>query len=145
LFVIEKIRSMDVEFGIIPYPKYDSAQPEYVSRVEYYMAMQVPITNSDLERAGAMLEALNSESAKTIIPAYYEIALKSKYARDDDSAQMLDLIFNTLVVDIGDTTLCDKIRDAFMAAMFEKNDRNLASKIESTEAIIQKFAEKIPN
>ena len=144
LFVIEKIRSMEVEFGIIPYPKYDEAQPNYVSRVEYYMAMQVPVTNPDLERAGVMLEALNGESAKTIIPAYYEIALKSKYARDDDSAQMLDLIFNTLVVDIGDTTLCDKIRDAFMAAMFEKNDRNLASKIESTEKIIEKFIEKIP-
>jgi hypothetical protein len=135
---------MEVEFGIIPYPKYDEAQPNYVSRVEYYMAMQVPVTNPDLERAGVMLEALNGESAKTIIPAYYEIALKSKYARDDDSAQMLDLIFNTLVVDIGDTTLCDKIRDAFMAAMFEKNDRNLASKIESTEKIIEKFIEKIP-
>ncbi|MCL2813249.1 MAG: hypothetical protein FWD23_01470 [Oscillospiraceae bacterium] len=145
LFVIEKIRSMEVDFGIIPYPKYDASQQNYVSRVEYYMAMQVPVTNSDLTRAGVMLEALNSLSAKTIIPAYYEIALKSKYARDDDSAEMLDLIFNTLVVDIGDTTLCDKIRDAFMASMFEKNDRNLASKIESTETIIQKFIEKIPN
>ncbi|MCL2158250.1 MAG: hypothetical protein FWH48_02460 [Oscillospiraceae bacterium] len=144
LFVIEKIRSLEVEFGIIPYPKYDAAQKNYVSRVEYYMAMQVPITNADLERAGVMLEALNSESAKTIIPAYYEIALKSKYARDDDSAQMLDLIFSTLVVDIGDTTLCDKIRDAFMATMFEKNNRDLASKIESTEKIILSFVEKIP-
>ena len=144
LFVIEKMRSAEIEFGIIPYPKYDEAQKNYVSRIEYYMAMQVPVSNPDPARAGVMLEALNCESAKTIIPAYYEVALKTKYARDDESAQMLDLIMNTLVVDIGDTTLCDKIRDAFMASMFEKNDRNLMSKIESTEKIIQKFIEKIP-
>ena len=144
LFVIEKIRSMEIDFGIIPYPKYDEAQDNYVSRIEYYMAMQIPVTNPDPARAGVMLEALNSESAKTIIPAYHEVALKTKYARDDESSEMLDLIMNSLVVDIGDTTLCDKIRDAFMATMFEKNDRNLASKIESTEAIIQKFIDKIP-
>jgi len=107
--------------------------------------MQIPTTNGDPARAGVMLEALNSESAKTIIPAYHEIALKSKYARDDESAQMLDLIMNTLVVDIGDTTLCDKIRDNFMASMFEKNNRNLASKIESTEKISQKFIGQIPS
>jgi len=135
---------METDFGIIPYPKYDINQENYVSRVEYYMTMQLPITNPDHARAGVMLEALNSESAKTIIPAFYDIALKTKYARDDESSQMLDLIFSTLVVDIGDTTLCDKIRDSFMATMFEKNDRNLASKIESTEIIIQKFIDNIP-
>jgi hypothetical protein len=144
LFVIEKMRSAETEFGIIPYPKYEKTQQNYVSRIEYYMAMQIPVSNPDPARAGVILEALNSESAKTIIPAYYEVALKTKYARDEESEAMLDLIMNTLVVDIGDTTLCDKIRDAFMANMFEKNDRNLASKIESTEKIIQKFIEKIP-
>ena len=143
-FVIERMRSAEVDFGIIPYPKYDAAQSDYASRMEYYMAMQIPVTNPDLERAGVMLEALNSESAKTIIPAYYEIALKTKYARDDESSKMLDLIFNTLVVDIGDTTLCDKIRDGFMASMFETNNRNLSSKIESTAKTIQTFIDKIP-
>jgi len=143
-FVIEQMRSAETEFGIIPYPKYDETQQEYVSRIEYYMAMQVPVSNPDPARAGIMLEALNSYSAKTIIPAYYEIALKTKYARDDESSEMLDLIMRTLVVDIGDTTLCDKIRDAFMASMFEKNNRDLVSKIESTEKIIQKFIDKIP-
>jgi hypothetical protein len=143
-FVIERMRGTETDFGIIPYPKYDEAQKDYVSRIEYYYTIQVPITNPDPERAGVMLEALNSESSKTIIPAYYEVALKTKYARDEESSQMLDLILSTLVVDIGDTTLCDKIRDAFMANMFEKNNRNLASKIESTEKIIQRFVDKIP-
>ncbi|MCL2772218.1 MAG: hypothetical protein FWD71_02615 [Oscillospiraceae bacterium] len=143
-FVIQKIRSSDTDFGIIPYPKYDETQANYVSRIEYYMAMQVPITNADPACAGVMLEALNSESAKTIMPAYYDIALKTKYARDDESSQMLDLIMNSLVVDIGDTTLCDQIRSGIAEPMFTTDKRDLVSKLESTKNIIQKFIDKIP-
>jgi hypothetical protein len=143
-FAIERMRAMETDFGIIPYPKLNEAQANYVSRIEYYFTTQAPIISQNIERAGVMLEALNSYSARTIIPAFYEVALKTKHARDDDSAEMLDLIINTLVIDIGDTTLCDRIRDGFMAQMFETNNRNLASRIESTERIIQRFVESIP-
>jgi hypothetical protein len=143
-FELQRLRAMETDFGILPYPKFDESQLNYVSRIEYYFTTQIPITNSDVERAGVMLEALNSYSAKTVIPAFYEIALKAKHARDDDSAEMLELILNTLVIDIGDTTLCDRIRDGFMANMFETNNRNLASRIESTERIIQRFIDQIP-
>jgi len=91
-----------------------------------------------------MLEVLSNKSSKTIIPAYYDVALKTKYARDDESSEMLDLIMRMLFVDTGDTTLCDKIRDSPVANIFERNNRDLVSKIESTEKIIQKFIKKIP-
>ena len=143
-FAIDKMRAMETDFGIIPYPKLNEAQANYVSRIEYYFTTQIPIINQNTERAGVMLEALNSYSAKTIIPAFYEVALKTKHARDDESAEMLDLIINTLVIDIGDTTLCGEIRDGFMAGMFERNNRNLASQIERTERIIQRFVDRIP-
>ena len=142
--VIENMRSTETDFGIIPYPKYDESQTNYVSRTEYYWTFQVPSINNNLERAGVMLEALNSYSAKIVIPAYYDLALKTKFARDDESSQMLDLILSTAVIDLGDTILCSDIRDGFMKPMFEKNDRNLSSKVESTERVIQKFIEKIP-
>ena len=144
LFLIEGMRAMETDFGIIPYPKFDEQQKNYVSRVEYYFVMQVPATNGDLERVGVMLEVLNSESAKTIYPAFIETALKTKYSRDNESAEMLDLIMNNLIVDIGDTTLCYQIRDAILSNMFAQNDRNLVSKIEKTEkAVINPFIKSI--
>ena len=33
-----------------------------------------------------------SESMNTVTPAYYEVALKVKYARDNESGMMIDLI-----------------------------------------------------
>jgi len=139
LLLIESMRSMEMDFGIIPYPKWNEQQENYVSRVEYYMVQQVPITNADPERAGVMLEALNSESAKTIFPAFFETALKTKYARDDESAEMLDLILNTLVIDIGDTTMAHLIRDGFMARMFATKDRNIVSKLAGAEGSFKSF------
>lgn len=143
-FYMESMRTTETDFGVLPYPKFDDNQENYFTRVEYYNAVQVPLTNSDTERAGVMLEALNSYSAKYVLPAYYDISLKTKYSRDEESAEMLDLILSIRVIDIGDTTLCDKIRDNFMWSMFENNKRDLVSQVEKTQGVIQKFIDKIP-
>jgi hypothetical protein len=36
-----------------------------------------------------------------VTPAYYEVALKSRAAKDDGSEEMLDLIFSNVVYDLG--------------------------------------------
>jgi len=46
------------------------------------------------EFAGFMLEALSYEATETSLNAYYEVACKTKYTYDPDSAEMLDLIFD---------------------------------------------------
>lgn len=144
LFFIESLRDMESDFGIIPYPKFDEAQTEYYSRVSYYWANVVPTTNTHLEMTGAILEAFNSYSARYVVPAYYDIALKTKYSRDEESVAMLDLIFENRVVDIGDTILCADIRDGFIRQMFEKNNRDIASQLAKKEKTIQKIFDKMP-
>ncbi|MBQ2709451.1 MAG: hypothetical protein IJF67_14370, partial [Clostridia bacterium] len=133
---IESLRAMDTDFGIIPYPKYEESQDSYHARVCYYMPSVVPITCKDTDFTGYMLEVLNAESYKTVIPAYYEVALKGKYSRDAESAEMLDLIFTSRVIDIGDSTLCGTIRDGFIYRMMRDNSRDLASQVASMEATI---------
>ncbi|MGN1409543.1 MAG: hypothetical protein ACI4XJ_05135 [Eubacteriales bacterium] len=144
LFAIERMRNIETDFGILPYPKYDENQSSYVSRTEYYWTFQVPVISKNLEKAGVMLEALNSYSAKIVIPPYYELALKKKISRDNESQEMLDIILSTAVIDLGDTILCANIRDGFMKPMFEKNDRNIVSKFTMSERILKKFIEGIP-
>ena len=142
---VQQLRSMETDFGILPYPKYDEAQERYYSRVSYYNAPIVPVTNNNLELTGALLEYFNYISSETVIPAYYDIVLKSKTSRDNESQAMLDLIFDSRVVDIGDTTLCADIRDGFVQTMFRTNDRNLASKLPSAQAKMDSFLSKMPD
>ena len=97
------LRNMEANFGMLPLPKYDDLQPQYYSSLQYNNAtvMCVPMTASNLERTSAILEAWAAESVDTLTKAYYDITLKGKHARDDESSEMLDLIFSTRVIDQG--------------------------------------------
>ncbi len=95
-------RDMETDFGIIPYPKYDEAQEAYHSMSDgAHTIMAIPKTISDLERNSVILEALNAESYKQVIPAYYEIALKVKYSRDEESVAVLDMLLDGRTFDFG--------------------------------------------
>lgn len=94
-------RSMDIDFGILPLPKYDEKQEKYNSMVSLSCSnsITIPVT-ADAERSGAIIEALSAESYYTLTPAYYDIVLKTKRARDEASSEMLDIIFDNRIFDI---------------------------------------------
>ena len=143
LFYVASLREMETDFGIIPYPKYDDAQANYCARVSYYMPPMIPITNGNLDMTGAVLEETNYRAKLYITPAYYDISLKGKYSRDPESISMLDLIFASRVVDLGDTLFCSNIRDGFVASMYAADNRDLASTVKKNEKIINKNVEKM--
>ena len=97
-----EMRSMDDDFGIIPYPKLDSEQKEYHSTAQDNFSFFVaPIDVKDAEMTSIITEALASESYKNVIPVFYDVALKTKSARDEESSAMIDLIRDTLTFDFG--------------------------------------------
>ena len=139
---VSGMRDMNDDFGIIPFPKYDEAQDAYYSRVEGGMVTMVPKTNTKLEMTGAVLEALAYESRKTTIHAYYDTALKGKYARDPESVEMLDLIFDGRIYDLGDTYWCDVLRDGVFQTMFAKDNRDIASVVARVKNQINEAIDK---
>ncbi len=89
----EVFRDMEYEIGILPYPMFDENQGEYFTSTHDITVIGViPITCSKLDTVSAVLEVLSRETYNTVMPAYYETALKVKYSRDDQSSQMLDII-----------------------------------------------------
>ncbi|MHB1154195.1 MAG: hypothetical protein ACYCWE_05070 [Eubacteriales bacterium] len=98
LIIINGLRNVDFEYGILPNFKLDETQENYITSGGGGPE-GIPITCADKNRAALIMEALNAESYKIVIPAYYETAVKIKYTYDEDSAEMLDLIFNNVVYD----------------------------------------------
>lgn len=143
IFYLNQLRSMETDFGVIPYPKFDDEQNEYHSRGGFYDAFIVSKSNEDLDRTSAVIEALNSESYITVYPDYYDRCLKTRNSRDNDSEAMLDLIFNNLVIDLGDTVWTGLLRDGVLNTMFKTNDRNITSKMESIKNSVQAEIDKI--
>jgi hypothetical protein len=99
---IYRLREIDVNFGIIPFPKW-SIEDEYIPTTIgiYHPVLVIPSTNENLEFTGAILEMLAYEGSKELIPEYYESLLKTKVARDNESEEMIDYIFENLQYDIG--------------------------------------------
>lgn len=90
---IDKYRNMNTDFGILPIPKYDEAQDSYYTVCSDNATLfALPTTCTKTELIGAALEALSAESYNSVIPTYYEVALKVKYNRDDETCQMLDIL-----------------------------------------------------
>lgn len=98
----EIMRAMDDDFGILPYPKYDEDQESYHSTsLDEFSMFVVPSDVSNPEMSGVILEALCYEGYKTVVPEFYNVALKTKAARDDESSEMIDIIRDTLTFDFG--------------------------------------------
>jgi len=75
-------------------------------------------------------EAMACASRNYIIPAYYESSLQDKFARDADTAEMLDLIFDTRIYDLGDTIWGMSIRFAY-GGLFAEGSNTFVSLTES--------------
>jgi len=99
---ITLLRGYDFNFGILPNTKLHESQERYHNAVNGYCStsISIPIT-ADPERTGIILEAWTAESYYTLRSAYYEVSLKTKFLRDDESEEMLDLIFDSRVYDLG--------------------------------------------
>lgn len=97
----EQFREMQTDYGIICMPKYD-AEAEYTTLVHNGTTIYVsPVTSKKLDMIGAVCEAMAFYNYKGVTPAYYEVALKVKYSRDDKTAQMLDLINDSAFTNFG--------------------------------------------
>lgn len=100
---IELLRDMESDFGIIPYPKFDESQPDYLNHVGLASPiLTVPITNNtDDERLSQVLEGMAAASYQVVLPAYFDVALKEKYSRDKETQDMLDIILKSRTYNLG--------------------------------------------
>lgn len=99
---IETMRGFDVDLGIIPTPKFDEQQENYSHFIDSTcnIVYSLPISNPDPDTTAYILEVISAASRHYITPAYYDVCLKAKYARDEESSQMLDIIFSTYHLDL---------------------------------------------
>ncbi len=95
LSFLEQLRDYDVEYGIVPYPKFDEAQTEYRSH-DWGPIWAVPANIKNPELVGSVVELQSFYSGETIVPAYYDKVLDGKLANDLESRRMLDIIFDSV-------------------------------------------------
>lgn len=143
MFHVNRLREMADDFGIIPMPKYDETQAHYVTYTNPAgLMLVIPKTTADVGCTGSVLEAMASLSHTTLTPAYYDNALKGKFARDNASGAMLDLIFENRVYDLTQIYGWGALPSSYNALAL-KGSTDLASLIaekqEKIDTSIEKF------
>ena len=90
------------DYGILPMPKWNSAG-EYISYAHagHSSVMSVPLTAPDLKLSGAVLEEMTAYSQNTLIPEFYEQTIRLRGVRDAESYEMLDIIYENIIIDLG--------------------------------------------
>ena len=93
----ELMRDMGT-YGILPIPKFREDQEHYGAHSSAF-ASAIPMDVPDFAMSTIVLEALEYSSWKTVLPAYYDTALSKKFLNDEESVQILDLIFQNVCFD----------------------------------------------
>ncbi len=89
-------------FGVIPMPKYNAEQEEYMC-YDSSNLMAVSGTTKNKELVGAALEYLAWDSKNEVFPTYYDVLLKTRYSSDMETRHMLDIIFDSIAYEVGGT------------------------------------------
>ncbi|MBO7215938.1 MAG: extracellular solute-binding protein [Clostridia bacterium] len=129
------LREADIRYGILPIPMYDEEQEAYCTTINpyHFHAISIKENCKDIDFVTFALEALAWTGKEYITPEYYERTLKNKrILDDDDSAEMLDIIFSNRIADV---SICYNWDDCiqYYNRIFSAGDGGLASLVESEQ------------
>ena len=146
---LENKRNLDLDLGFIPCPKYDESQENYYAPsfgAEVAVLLKT-LPEDRWENVGILMESMNYYSDRYVIPMYKEVLIKTKYARDEDSGDMLDIVIDSISFEFGLNAWQNTVANPFVQGAIMKNNANVMSTLEkmtkSVNKTIQKLSDKI--
>ncbi|MBQ7321161.1 MAG: extracellular solute-binding protein [Clostridia bacterium] len=139
------MKEMESEYGIIPFPKYDENQTEYVSATrDSHSGLMVANNIQNPKLVGTTIEALCMYGYKEVTPAYYETTLKLKYLSDETAMSMLDLIRDSVDFDFAILyTVPLSTMYSFYGAQMDNGTASIAAAVKAQSKAWQKLLDKM--
>ena len=135
-------------YGIMPAPAYDNQQTNYITNVGYphnIYSISSGISADRMSRAAAVLECMASEGYRQVTPALFETTMKVKYAEDEKTSEIYDLIKTN--IDFDPARIYVKEFGSDLASLFKncviQNSTAWSSRITAVTKIATKKCETI--
>ncbi len=144
-------KNANIEFGIVPVPKFNDKQTDYITTPHVYGFAMMTILYPDnlgmdsMEDTGLILEAFTRKSNEVVTPAFYEIVLRGKAANNEDDAKMLDIVYSKIAYDVGNFLNPDDCMSGMMVEVYRKKNTNVLTWYDSAESTIQDELDYIVN
>ncbi len=97
LLGLEILRTSDVKYGIIPFPKFNEEQEGYYSHIDGRGSLIfVPYTlpENEYEYVGLLLDDLAKMTKEDVMPVIQNAALIGRYSEDSDAYKCLEMTLN---------------------------------------------------
>ncbi len=143
LHVALNLRQMEGDFGILPVPKYDEEQENYVGSFVSAFSdhLIIPVTTTELDMIGNVIEAMGFYGQQYITPAFIDTTVMGKSVRDDDSANMIQIVRDNMTFDIGTLFNWGGVSSIY-SDLVKSNSTSFSSTYASKESAIQAALEK---
>ena len=95
---------VDFSYGLIPTPKYDENQEEYISVLANPITLygiMADVDENRLSEMTAVIECWGYEGYMLTTPALFETNMKLKYSETSDESEMFDIVHSTINLDLG--------------------------------------------
>jgi len=138
------LRDMEADYGILPMPKWDENQESYVSFINAWGSGFVGIPlNADIEKSAFLTEAMAYSGYEMLRRPVYDITLKAKGTRDEESERIIDIILETGYLDLNSVYDFGGTLNMLLSTIIDK--KPFVSAYEKKEAVIQKDIDKFIN
>ena len=144
---VERMRTSESDFGVVPMPKATDAQENYAIHVQANVGSMLcfPLTASQNgEMIGSVMEDMAFLSFRDVMPAYMDVCIDGKTIRDEESLACLELIRSSYYCDLG--FMCQQMGINILNVMRDyvtNNKEDYMSALKSQQKVWNKSLEKI--
>ncbi|MBP5155135.1 MAG: extracellular solute-binding protein [Clostridia bacterium] len=137
-------KQSDIEFGILPHPLMDESQTEYVSYsgTGETAGIAIPVSAKDPEFSAYMIDVYSAWAKNYVTHAYYDVILYQRDARDNESEEMLDIIFSNIVYDMGECFNFGKIKETFYNLARDRSS-DITSAFASIQGVLESDVQEL--
>lgn len=146
-YSLKHFSESEVSYGVVPVPKYDSAQENFITILSYPHTMySISSATSKATEAAAVLECDGFESYSKVTPAIFETSFKYKYSSGSDDVVMWDLVRENISFDLGrifTSSMGNYTYSLFRHAVRDNTASSWASQFKTYKKILDKYVENI--
>jgi hypothetical protein len=100
-YVINLNKEYEGAFGVLPVPKYNEKQTDYLTyTMAFSSTLSIPNNVANTDILGDITQVFAIRSDKKVRPAFYDVVLTSKSVKDEESVKMLDILYENRIYDL---------------------------------------------
>lgn len=121
-----ELRDMEAMYGVLPMPKLNEEQQDYITCGNPFApcGMCIPRSASDAEMSALIAEAMGFLGEEILRPAVYDITIHGKLAQDKQSSDMLEIIYRDIYFDFWAAYEFGKVSKALRSYIIAGDGRN---------------------